>query len=312
MALKLGYLLPTRENVMQDRPGGRLLIDAAKHAHALGFDSIWAGDSLLARPRHEPLTLLAAVAGAVPDVAVGTAVLLPMLRNPVLLAHQLATVDQVSEGRLIVGAGIAQDTPAVRAEFVAAGVPFDKRVGRMLEGFRLCKALWTGEPVNWDGRWQVQDGTLGPKPYRPDGPPIWIGAGVRPGIERAAKHFDGWFPIGPDAHKFAERKAVFLDAAKAAERDPERLTTAIYLTVAISDDAEEADQRINSYLESYYNAPAETMRSIQACYAGTVGQVLAWIRTFVAAGAEHVILRLVGDHHDMLQQLAAERVELES
>ena len=73
----------------------------------IGIDSIWVGDSLLARPRHDPLTLLAAVAAAVPDVGLGTAVLLPALRNPVVLAQQLATIDQISEGRLIIGAGIA-------------------------------------------------------------------------------------------------------------------------------------------------------------------------------------------------------------
>ena len=68
MKLKLGYLPPTRENVMQNRPSGRLLLDAARGAQDLGFDSVWAGDSLLAKPRHDPLTLLAAVAGAVTDV----------------------------------------------------------------------------------------------------------------------------------------------------------------------------------------------------------------------------------------------------
>ena len=77
MTLKLGYLLPTRENVMRGQPSGRVLLDAARRAAGLGFDSVWAGDSLLARPRHDPLTLLAAVAGAVPEVQVGTAVLLP-------------------------------------------------------------------------------------------------------------------------------------------------------------------------------------------------------------------------------------------
>ena len=71
----------------------------------------------------------------------GTAVLLPVLRNPVLLAHQAATIDQISEGRLILGLGIGADVPAIRAEFEAAGVPFEKRVGRLMEGFRLCRAL---------------------------------------------------------------------------------------------------------------------------------------------------------------------------
>jgi alkanesulfonate monooxygenase SsuD/methylene tetrahydromethanopterin reductase-like flavin-dependent oxidoreductase (luciferase family) len=83
------------------------------------------------------LTLLAAVASRVRRVDLGTAVLLPALRNPVLLAHQVATLDQVMEGRLILGVGIAADVPNIRQEFTAAGVPFEKRVGRLLEGLRL-------------------------------------------------------------------------------------------------------------------------------------------------------------------------------
>ena len=150
MTLALGYLLPTRESVMLQRPAATPLLDAARLAHDLGYDSVWAGDSLLARPRHDPLTLLAGAAAALPGLTVGTAVLLPMLRNPVILAQQLATIDQISAGRFIVGAGIAADMPAIRSEFTAAGVPFEGRVGRMMEGFRLCRALWQGEPVDWD------------------------------------------------------------------------------------------------------------------------------------------------------------------
>ncbi len=122
MGVKLGYLLPTRENIMAGQPGTRSLLDAAALARRCGFDSIWVGDSLLARPRHDPLTLLAAVAAAVPDIELGSAVLLPALRNPVVLAQQLATIDQISEGRLILGVGIGGDTPGIRAEFAAAGL----------------------------------------------------------------------------------------------------------------------------------------------------------------------------------------------
>src|SRR5947207_12356859 len=145
MPPQIGYLLPTRERVMEGRPETAPLLELAAGAERLGFDSIWVGDSLLARPRHEPLTLLAAVAARVPRVDVGTAVLLPALRNPVLLAHQVATLDRVAEGRLILGVGIASDVPNIRAEFTAAGVAFDKRVGRLLEGLRLARALWTGQ-----------------------------------------------------------------------------------------------------------------------------------------------------------------------
>src|ERR1700747_2346129 len=111
----IGYLLPTRERVMDGRPETRPLLDLAARAEGLGFDSVWVGDSLLARPRHDPLTLLAAVAARTTKVELGTAVFLPALRNPVVLAHQLATLDQISEGRLVLGAGIASDVPNIRA-----------------------------------------------------------------------------------------------------------------------------------------------------------------------------------------------------
>ena len=137
MTVALGYLLPTRERVMAGEPAAAPLLALAERAEALGYDSVWAGDSPLARPRHEPLTLLAAAAGRTRRVVLGTAVLLPALRNPVLLAHQAATLDRISEGRLILGVGIASDAPNVRAEFAAAGVPFEKRVGRLLEGLRV-------------------------------------------------------------------------------------------------------------------------------------------------------------------------------
>jgi alkanesulfonate monooxygenase SsuD/methylene tetrahydromethanopterin reductase-like flavin-dependent oxidoreductase (luciferase family) len=99
MQLKLGYLLPTREQIMEGLPGAAPLLSLAERAETLGYDSVWVGDSLLARPRHEPLTLLAGVAGRTRRIELGTAVLLPALRNPVVLAHIVATLDQVSEGR---------------------------------------------------------------------------------------------------------------------------------------------------------------------------------------------------------------------
>jgi alkanesulfonate monooxygenase SsuD/methylene tetrahydromethanopterin reductase-like flavin-dependent oxidoreductase (luciferase family) len=152
MPVRIGYLLPTREQVMQGRPEAAPLLALAERAEGLGYDSIWVGDSILARPRHEPLTLLSAVAARTRKAELGTAVLLPALRNPVVLAHGIATLDQISEGRFILGVGIASDVPNIRAEFVTCGVPFEKRVGRMLEGLRLCRELWSGEPVDWNGR----------------------------------------------------------------------------------------------------------------------------------------------------------------
>ncbi|MEM6999333.1 MAG: LLM class flavin-dependent oxidoreductase [Pseudomonadota bacterium] len=309
MTFKLGYLLPTREQVMADQHDAARLLSLAGQADALGFDSLWVGDSLLARPRHDPLTLLGAIAVAAPNAQIGTAVLLPMLRNPVVLAQQLATLDQISAGRLVVGAGIAADNPAIRAEFLAAGVPFEKRVGRLLEGFRLCRALWSGEPVDWQGRWELSNAVLAPRPYTPDGPPIWLAASVPAGIKRAAQHFEGWFPIGPEAQTFGQNNALYTEQAAAFGKPA---TTAIYLTVSIAANAAQGEQAIDNYLAAYYNIDPAIMRRFQACCGGDLQTVLGFISSFIANGADHVVLRLVGEHESQLQMLAEHRDLLSS
>jgi probable F420-dependent oxidoreductase len=304
MAPRIGYLLPTREQIMEGRPGAATLLDLAARAESLGYDSVWVGDSLLARPRHEPLTLLAGVAGRVKRVELGTAVLLPALRNPVLLAHQVATLDQVSEGRLILGVGFAADVPNIRAEFAAAGVPFEKRIGRMMEGLRLCRALWTGEPVTWDGRWQVAGGTLAPTPHRPGGPPLWIGGNLQASLERAGRWFDGWFPIAPDAATFARQWAEVKAIAAAVGRDPAALSGAMYLTVCLDDDAARANTRLDAFLERYYGQPAPVLRRRQAHYAGSPSGIAPWLNGYAEAGASHLVLRFAGDHERHLEALA--------
>lgn len=306
-APKLGYLLPTRERIMGGENETGPMLALAERAEALGYDSIWIGDSLLARPRHDPLTLMAAVAARTRRVAVGTAVLLPALRNPVVLAHQVATIDRIAEGRLILGYGIAGDVPNIRAEFAAAGVPFEKRVGRMLEGLRLCRALWSGEPVDWEGRWPVKEGVLGPTPHNPGGPPIWLGAGHPAGLERAARHFDGWFPTGPDAEGWGERWRTVQAAAAAAGRPAGAVGGAVYLTIALDGDADAGNARIDAYLESYYGAPAAVIRRRQTAFAGPAEAAADWIGGYAERGASHIALRFVGDHERMLEAVAAVR-----
>src|SRR5205814_9087901 len=141
MTVQFGVLLPTREAVMSGRPDTAPMLAMAERAEQAGFDSVWIGDSLTARPRHEPLTLLAAVAARTKRVRLGTAVLLPALRQPVVLAQIVATLDRIAEGRVILGVGIAGDAPAIRKEFGNVGVPFERRVGRFLEILEICQAL---------------------------------------------------------------------------------------------------------------------------------------------------------------------------
>ncbi len=310
MAPRIGYLLPTREQVMEGRPEGAPLLALAERAEGLGFDSIWVGDSLLARPRHDPLTLLAAVAARTRKAELGTAVLLPALRNPVVLAQQIATLDQISQGRYILGVGIASDVPNIRAEFTAAGVPFEKRVGRMLEGLRLCRALWTGKPVNWNGRWVMENSVLGPTPHRPGGPPIWIGGMVRAARERVGRLYDGWFPNAPDAKGWGTQWREIQDIAREAGRNPADLTGAIYLTLTIDEDTARANQRMDAFMETYYGQPAAAMRGRQANYAGLAAGAAAWLKSYVDEGASHLVLRFAGDPERNMDAIARLRVDL--
>lgn len=311
MALELGYLLPTREHVMrgEHRTGG--LMDLAVRAEALGFDSLWVGDSLVAKPRHEPLMVLAAVAAVTQRARLGTAVLLPGLRNPVLLAQQVATLDQLSEGRVILGLGIAADGAANRNEFEAAGVPFEKRVGRLLEGADLCRALWQGEPVDWDGRWTLRGATLGPEPFQAGGPPVWMAGTVPAARQRIARRFDGWFPTGPsDTGEWAEILGDIRARASALGRPADAITAAGYLTVCVDDNATRALEQIDAYLEHYYSVPGAVIRKRQACFGGPLEQVVEWLSGFASAGMQHACIRIVGDPRKTLPALAGARARI--
>ena len=310
MTVHVGYLLPTRESVMEGRPQAEPLLNLAERAEGLGYDSVWVGDSVLARPRHEPLTLLAGVAARTRHVKLGTAVLLPALRNPVLLAHQVATLDQVSSGRLILGVGIATDVPNIRAEFRSVGVPFEKRVGTLMEGMRLCKALWAGKPVDWDGRWHVEQGVIGPTPHQPGGPPIWGGGSAPAALERAARHFDGWFPNGPDAKRWGEQWRQVQAMAREAGRKPGAPEAALYLTLAVDENAARAGERMDDFLSAYYGQRPDVMKKRQACFSGPTTAAIDWLNGYIEEGAQYLVLRFAGDHERHLETFAKVREKL--
>lgn len=301
MAIEFGVLIPTREAIMSGRPETAPLLAMAERAEAAGFDSVWIGDSITARPRHEPLTLLAAVAARTRRVRLGTGVLLPALRSPVVLAHVVGTLDRVAEGRVILGVGIAADAPAIRKEFAAVGVPFERRVGRFLETLEICRALWRRDNVSFSGKhFTLEGATVEPKPHRPGGPPIWIG-GSGPTALREAARFDAWFPTGPGVEFFAEHFPRVQAAARAAGRAPGEVTGAAYVTLALDPSKAAAEQRLHGFLETYYAAPARTILARQATYAGPIEGGVEWLQRWIDAGAHHLCLRFAGG--DQLAQV---------
>jgi probable F420-dependent oxidoreductase len=300
MPVEFGVLIPTREAVMSGRPDTRPLLTMAERAEAAGFDSVWIGDSLTARPRHEPLTLMAAIAARTRRVRLGTGVLLPALRNPVVLAHVVGTLDRVAEGRVIFGVGFAADTPAIRKEFAAAGVPFERRIGRFLETIEICRALWQRDGVSVSGKHFTLDNvTMEPKPPR-SGLPIWIG-GSGPTALRVAARYDAWFPTGPNVEFFAEHFPQVQAAARAAGRKPDDVAGAAYVTLAIDQDRAAAEQRLSGFMETYYGVPARVMLARQACYAGPIEGCAEWLQRWIDAGARHLALRFAGG--DQLAQV---------
>jgi alkanesulfonate monooxygenase SsuD/methylene tetrahydromethanopterin reductase-like flavin-dependent oxidoreductase (luciferase family) len=227
--------------------------------------------------------------------------LLPALRNPVVLAHAVATLDRVAEGRIILGAGIAADTPAIRAEFTATGVPFERRVGRFLETLDMCRRLWTRDHVSFSGKhFTLDDVTVEPKPHRPGGPPIWIG-GSGPTALREAARFDAWFPTGPSVEFFAENLPRVQAAAREAGRPAGAVAGAAYVTLALHPNRSGAEARLHKFLEDYYAAPAKTIMARQATYAGPIDGCVEWLQRWVAAGARHLALRFAGG--DQLAQV---------
>jgi probable F420-dependent oxidoreductase len=309
MTVEIGVLLPTREAIMSGRPQTGPLLAMAERAEAAGLDSVWIGDSITARPRHEPLTLLAAVAARTRRVRLGTAVLLPALRNPVVLAHVVGTLDRIAEGRLVLGVGIAADTPAIRREFAATGVPFERRVGRFREILEICRALWSRDGVSFAGKhFVLEDATVEPKPHRPGGPPIWIG-GSGPTALREAARFDAWFPTGPSVEFFTQHWPGVQAAARAEGRDPAAVTGAAYLTLALDRDAAAAEARMDRFLETYYAAPARVIRARQAGYAGPIEGCAEWVQRWIDAGARHLALRFAGgDQRAQVDEVATKLV----
>jgi probable F420-dependent oxidoreductase len=177
----------------------------AIQAEELGFDDVWVSEHIIV-PKDapyppspnfwDPVLTLTWAAAATKRVRLGTSVLVLPLRHPLPLAKELATLQNLSGGRLILGAGVGW----LEAEFDALGVPFKERGRRMDEGIAMMRAVWTQDPVTFDSRWisaKVQDMRAQPQPVVPI--PIWVGGSSDAAIRRALR-LDGWHGsrVGPD------------------------------------------------------------------------------------------------------------------
>ena len=170
-------------------------------------------------PWPDPLTLLAAVAGVTTRLRLVASSIIAPLRHPVLLAKQLATLDLLSEGRLVVQPTVSWHRP----EYEALGVPFEDRGDLLDEHLAAWRALWRGSPASFEGRhYRFADVSLEPKPFREDGPALWFGGETvhERLLRRLVEYGGGFNPLGTPSDDDLER---LRSAMAAAGRDPAEL-----------------------------------------------------------------------------------------
>jgi len=290
-ALRVGVVLPTRETVIYGKLDPTPLLDMAEQAEHQGFDSVWVGDSIFVSGRFEPLVLLSAIAARTRTVTLGTAILVAPLRHPVLLAHAVTSLDRISGGRVVLGVGAGW----LQQEFDAVGVPYAERTGRLAETIRCCRALWSGEGSFHGKYWSFDGVNLQPLPQQEGGPPILVGGAGPRALRIAADFGDGWFPTSPDPAAFA---------SGLAEVNP--ATAAVYLTINL--DPERGPHEVRDYAQMYYGMPLDVMQQFQGYFVGPPDECLAWIRGYVDAGADHVVLRFATPDAADQMSLAAEEL----
>src|SRR3989442_5569705 len=216
-------------------PDVKALVEYGVRMEHLGFDSLWVWDHILLGvepnfPIIESLTLLTAIAARTNKIKLGTGILVLPMRNPVILAKQLACMDLLSGGRLLMGMASGW----YRREFNAIGVPFEQRGKIMDESLDILKRFWTEPMVSGKfSRYDIPAGVMYPKPVQKPHPPILIGGYVDRVLKRAAVAGDGWLTYFYRPESFAKSWAKVRDFAQAAGKDPDTLMNGAQLPIMI-------------------------------------------------------------------------------
>jgi probable F420-dependent oxidoreductase len=273
-------------------------------AEELGFDSAWAGEQVLGtQPLLSPLETLAYTAARTRQIRLGCAMLVSPLHNPVHLAKTIASVDQLSRGRVEIG--LVTGGPA--RMFSAFGVDPASFVARFGEGLRLMRQLWTQPCVDFDGRfWQLRNAAMEPKPVQQPHPPIWFGGSHPNALARAVRYAHGFIGAGSSTTAaFAQHARIARDQLHQQRRDPASFTLAKRVYIAVDNDADKARDRITDALERRYgyfgmtNLPAVPV-------AGTVDDCAAGLHEVAAAGAQVILLNPLFDELHQMHRLATE------
>jgi len=320
--VQVGLNLNNREALIAPDYDVPRLLALGERAEELGFDSLWVGDSLLSKPRYEPLALLGALSQRTSRVRLGTACLVTTLRHPVQLAHAWATLDVLSGGRMVLGAcagNLVED--AVKREFAVLGIDPGQRMRVFEEGLWVVRGLLADGRVAFSGdhfdfgEIAFHTGTE-PGPLLPvqSPPPILvvanpsIGATAERRSSRAARRVaelgEGWMTCCRATHP--EEVESFVEALS-TYRSLDGFEVAYQVTMTLGDTKDEAAAAQRAYIDAYYPGFSDAVALADWGPTGTVEHVRAWVDRFAAAGVTTFICRFASlDQPDQVERFARE------
>ena len=258
-------------------------VSFAIKCEAMGVDSMWAIDRV-AYDNLEPLTVLAAAAGATQKIRLGTSVLLGNLRHPSHLAKIVGTLDFIANGRMTLGLGFGSR----ESDYKAVEIPFAKRGSRAVEQVKLIKRLWTEENVTHKGQFfNIENLSIGPRPIqRPV--PIWTGGSAEVALKRAGTWADGFICGSSAIPDFGQTWEKVAGYARAAGRNPDQIEKAGLTFMAINDDHAKAVKIVEDYMLRYYGKLRGEVASTSLV--GSPNAIVERIGAFFSRGLDTLII----------------------
>jgi probable F420-dependent oxidoreductase len=281
------------------------LRDYLTRAESLGFHSAWSQEAVLGpAPTLAPLELMAFAAACTERLRLGCAVFVSPLHNPVHLAKEISTLDQLSRGRIEVGMG----TGGKGRMFSAFEVDPAHLVARFTEGLQLMKACWTEPSITFQSPfWQLEDASVEPKPFQKPFPPLWIGGNHPDAVRRALRYGTGFFGAGSSTtSQFAQQVEVLRAALAEAHQDPSAFPIAKRVYIVIDDDASRARERVDAGLKQIYGFSSLNAVAVS----GPPAACIAGLREVAEAGAELIQFHALCDEAEQMERLAAEIVSV--
>jgi probable F420-dependent oxidoreductase len=262
------------------------VVNFAKKCEAMGCDSMWTIDRI-AYDNLEPLTILAAAAGATQRIRLGTSVLLANLRHPSHVAKIVSTLDFISNGRVTLGLGFGSR----ESDYKAVEISFEHRGSRAVEQVELIKRLWTEDNVTFKGKfYHVENLSIGPRPIQKPHPPIWTGGSAEIALKRAGTWADGFVCGSSAIPDFPSTWEKISGYARAAGRDPNKITKAGLTFMAIDDNHAKAVQTVEDYVMRYYGRPRADVANTSLV--GSPSAVVDRVGAFLSRGLDTLIIGL--------------------